>query len=334
MDTTLQETCDLIIDNYHKIKKCMFWEIAANNVAVMSSFLSASNGAVSSAEKYRECKKILKKNASIFSSFRGISESMVVTKMTLADNPREYLSGAIEVYKKLRQLHKLTASPYMVLAAMTIYENGGLSKADENIEQLEKLYKSLKKKHPMLTWDSDRGYLSMIVASGLNIDTVEEEIERCYEACKSITIVRDSVHSLAQVLALSPKATEEKANEVKEIIQLLKQRKKRVSKSYTLSSLGALTLLDMDASQKADLIVEVDDYLKTQKGFKWYSIDPYIRRVYAILIVLLAYSSSEQSKVSENISGTLTMVIVEQIITLIIIYAVSSSSAASGSSSN
>lgn len=91
---------------------------------------------------------MLKKKVSVFNEFRGVAFTLVINKMVLQDNPEAYLDGVMSVYKKLRSIHKLTVSPYMVMAALTIYENGGSEKADWNIAKLEDIYKKQKSAHP------------------------------------------------------------------------------------------------------------------------------------------------------------------------------------------
>jgi len=332
MEEILKQKCDLILTNREIYKKRMVWEIDRNSCAIMAAMISAASGKTADENKYKECKKILRDRASAFSQFRGIARPMVIAKMTLADNPIEYIDGAMTVYKKLRSIHKLTASPFMVMAALTIYENGGLENADANIEKLESLYKTLKKAHPFLINDYDRGYLSMLVAFGMDLDRIPEEIEQCYSACKKISIGKDAVHSLAQVLSLCDKSPEEKAANVTEEIALLRSYGKPISKSYGLAALGALELLNIPIEEKVKKIDEVDEYLKGKKGFKWYNHGGRIRRMYASLIVLMAYADEDSSKLATNISSTLVMTLVEELIIMLIIASTSASAAASSSS--
>ena len=81
----------------------------------------------------------------MFSEIRGIAEAIVITKMCLADDYESYLTGVVTVYRKLRKLHKLTASAFMVMAAVNIYEGGGIENADENILKMEIIYNILLK---------------------------------------------------------------------------------------------------------------------------------------------------------------------------------------------
>lgn len=334
MDDKTQKMLDLIINNQKKLKKKMFWEIDSNDTAIMGALIQASRGIEADVERYAECKKILKKNIDVFSAFRGIAETMIISKMTVVDNPEEYLKGCLVVYKKLRSIHKLTASPFMVMAAMTLYENGGVEKSDEMIEKLEGLYKSLKKQHPLLITDDDRGYLSMLVASGMNLEVMSESIESAYQACKGISVNKNKTNSLAQVLALSSKDPSANAEEVSAIIEKLKKNGHPVSKYYGLGAVGALVLLDKPADEIVSLISEISDYLKKFHAFKWYYMGKRRRTVYACLIAFLLNSEGISDSIVGSISNTMTMAIVEEIVmSLVILMVTSSASTSSGSSS-
>lgn len=332
MDQNLKNKCDLIIENRNILKKKMMWEAESNLSAIMSAMILAAAGVKADADKYVECKKLLIKKVGAFNEFRGIARPMVITKMTLADNPEEYIEGAMAVYKKLRAAHKFTASPYMVMAALTLYENGGVENADDNIVKLDSLYYTLQKQHPFLIMDEDRGYLSMLVAFGRNLDAMPDEIEKCYQACKKFSYSKDAVHSLAQVLALSSKDVETKSKNVDQMIDMLRRSGRKISKSRALSAIGALELIEMTPEQKVTQIAQLDDYLRDKKGFKSISIGSKMRRMIAAMIVLMTNASNEDATILTNLSSTLVVTIIEEIITMLIIAMASSSAAASSSS--
>lgn len=333
MDERLKQKCDLIIANRAIFKKKMFWDTESNACAIMAAMMTASKDIDADAEKYTECKKILKKTVSIFSEFRGIADTMVITKMTMQEDPKAYIDGAIEVYKMLKKVFILSASPYLVMTAINIYEMGGVEKAQENIEKLDELYKKLKKEHPLLVWGNDRAYLSMLISFNLDIDKTVMEISDCYEACKKLSFDKDAVHSLAQILALSSMTAMEKSEEVEAILKGLKENKKPFSKTMGFSSLGALTLMKQSVDEKVEAICEVDEYLKNQKGFKWYD-GIKIRRVYAALIVFLTYAGGENAELASNISSNLAIALIEELIMLMIISSTAANAARSSSSSS
>lgn len=334
MNGSVQSKCDLILENRSILKKSMFWEVSSNTYAIMAALITAAKNVTADADQYKANKKCIRKNVSVFSSIRGYAEAVLATKMLLEARPEEYIQGVQEVYKKLRSIHKLTASSYMVMAAMNIYEHGGVSGADADIEKLEVLYKALRKAHPLLTWDEDRGYLSMLIAADISPDVLVDEIEKCYKECKKVALSKDAVHSLAQVLSLSNKSAEEKSEFVKTMLAGLKKNKKPISKSYGLTAIGALALLDVPAERLIQDIIDADNYLKGQKGFKWYNEGKRLRMVYSTLAVFMSYASEEESQLSSCISANIAVEIAIEIVIMIIIMTETASSTSSSSSSN
>ena len=332
MDDRTQELLDRILENRELLKKPMRWETQPNMMMILGAMILSSKGKKADPEKYEACKAILKRNAGFFSEFRGIPRGMVLSKMSIAPDPEAYLTGCLDVYKKLRAIHKLIASPYMVMAAMTLYEYGGQAMADTNIAKLEEFYQMLHQKHPFLISDEDRGYLAMLVTCGLDLAQMDEMIEANYQACKGITVAKNSVNSLAQVLALSNMSPEQNAVEVKNLIAALKAHKCPFSMTKGLSAVGALTLLSGSAEQKAQRVSEIYQYLQTKKGFKWYDVDRTTRTVYACLIDFMANADEIGTDLAESIGSTLTMVLVEQMIMAVIIVCATTSQAATHSS--
>nr|AIF26520.1 hypothetical protein [uncultured bacterium fosmid pJB39A3] len=321
MNENIKQTCDLIVENRDALAKKMFWEMDANAYSIMAGLLTTAGGIEADAARYQECKEILKKNAAIFSELRGFSGAMVVIKMMAQADPEAYIKGVSEVYGKLRNIHKLTASPYMVMAAMNIYSHQGTDLSDADIERLEELYKVLKKQHPMLVDDGDRGYLSMIVTSGMDLDTVPGRINDAYEVCKKLSIDKNSVHSMAQILAFSDKSPEEKFEFVDGVLKGLAKNHTPISKTEGLAVLGALALLNIPREQLINDITDASNYLKSKSGFRWYNEGKRLRTVYAALAVFLTYAKDKES-LAGAISANIAMNIAEELMMLIIMIAI------------
>lgn len=337
MEEKVRELCDRAVAGRTAIRKKVAWETDANSMAILSSLICLSKNRDIDAEAYARCKRIFKKNVNVFSEFRGVAEAMVITKMTMEEDPEKYIQGAVAVYKKLRAIHKLTASAYMVMAALTIYEHTGVEGADAVIEKLEEIYKEERRRHPFLTDDSDRPFFAMLITSGLGVDELIQSIEECYEDIKREFFSKNTVHSMAQIMSLSSKATAEKTKIVLDYLDGMKSEGKPISRSYGLPGVGAMTMLDMPVHEMVQKTAEIDDYLKTQKGFKWYSVAPRIRRMYAQMILMLAYLPENNTMLASIMTSTMTMALMEEIMMMIIVTntammtASSSASASSGS---
>lgn len=322
---------DQLVEDMNRLRKKMYFEMDSRALATISAFLFASAGKRADIDKYVECKKYLKKHVNMFSEIRGIAETIVITKMCLADNYEEYLSGVVDVYKKLRKLHKLTATPHMVMAAVNIYEGGGLIKADANIEKLETVYKEMKAEHFWLTGDEDRPFIAMMVSRGINIAAISADISECYEACKKMSFSKEAMHTASQIMSLSGRSIDAKVADMSDTVNALKQYKIRGMKSDLMPMAAALGLVDASAEDKAKEIKDIYDYLKTQKGFKWY-IGGTQRSLYSILAYVLENIKGDSVALNSVIGTTLTNIIIQEIILTTIV--LSSANSSHSSSSN
>jgi len=320
MNENIKKTCDLIVENRNAMAKKMFWEMDPNTYAIMAGLLLTANEIKADPDRYQRCKAILNKNAGLFSELRGMAGALVTLKMMAQEDPEAYIKGISEVYGKLRNIHKLTASPYMVMAAMNIYEHGK-DVSDADIERLETIYKELKKQHPMLVNDADRGYLSMLATSGLDMEKIPAQVEDAYAACKKLSLDKGAVHSMAQILAFSDKSAEEKSEFVEGLLKGLDKNHTPIAKDRGLAVLGALSLLDIPKEQLVSDISDASNYLKGKPGFKWYNEGTRMRTVYAALAVFLTYAKDNQS-IGKAISSNIAMTIAEEILMVVIVVAI------------
>lgn len=331
MNSNTMILLDQIVEDMNLLKKKMFFEMDSHALATISAFLFASAGRRADIDRYVECRKYLRKHVSMFSEIRGIAEAIVITKMCLADDYEAFLAGVTEIYKKLRKLHKLTASAHMVMAAVNIYEGGGTEQADTNIEKLETVYKEMKAEHFWLTGDEDRPFIAMMVSRDIDIAAVSEEVSACYEACRKMSFSKEAMHTASQIMALSGKSVETKVADMRDTINALKMHKLKGMRADLMPLAAALGFVDAGAEEKAESIKEIYDYLKKQKGFKWY-IGGTQRSLYAILTYAMEKIDGDRAALNSVISTTLTNIILEEILLMTLV--VSSSHASSSSSSN
>lgn len=330
MNSNTQYLLDQIVEDMNQLRKKMLFEADSRALATISAFLFASAGKRADIDKYVECKKYLRKHVNVFSEIRGIAEAIVITKMCLADDYEAYLSGVVDVYKKLRKLHKLTASAYMVMAAINIYEGGGIEEANANIEKLETVYKEMKAEHFWLTDDADRPFIAMMVSRDIGIAAISSEVSACYEACKKMSFSKEAMHTASQIMSLSGKSVEAKVADLQDTVDALKKHKLRGMKSDLMPVAAALGLVNASAEEKASDIKEIYDYLKTQKGFKWY-IGGTQRTLYSILAYALRNIDGDSAVLNSVINTTLTNIIIDEIIFMTIVVTSANSSNSSSS---
>lgn len=106
-----------------------------------------------------------------------------------------------------------------------------------------------------------------------------------------------------------------------------------MDKTYTLSSLGILSLLPSDRDSLVDQIVETQDWLRTQKGFGGWSIDKQELLLFSSALIAIQYVENLRNGVlTSAISTSITNIIIAQQAAMAA--AAAASAAAASSSSN
>ena len=90
MKEMLRAGCELLADNRDLLSKNFSWGMEMLSLA--GSVIYTGAGRLADIERIKECKKILKKNISMFSEFRGNMEVPVLCKMALSQDPEKYLT--------------------------------------------------------------------------------------------------------------------------------------------------------------------------------------------------------------------------------------------------
>ncbi|WP_024864514.1 DUF4003 family protein [Butyrivibrio sp. FCS014] len=330
MNDVLRTKCELLADNRDAVKKGFFWERDLMRIVAATVFTGAGKNA--DPARMKECRKILKKHQGIFSDFRSYAELLVISKMALAEDPESYIKDVIDIYKVLRS-GKIFTSEHMALAALSIVDTGNLDKAEDVARKTREILSAMKKDHPFLTDSSDTSFVALLALTDRSVDDIVDEVDTGYKILKDkFPFHSNSVHSLAQIIALSKGSVESKCEKAIEIYDALKASKVKYGKEYELASLGALVNLNVDTATLVSDIAEASDYLKTRKGFGNITMGKSLRHMFAALLAAGVYAPEDTSMNASVISGTIASVIAQQIALMIALTVITASNAASSSS--
>lgn len=327
MDQKLQEKCDLIAQNYeivHKSGKLSF-QCAANLGALM--FTSA--GKLANEETIRQNRELLKSKVGIFSNFRGPINLAILCKMSMHDNPQDYIDSVLRVYQILTE-NRVIKTEYMAMTAVQIVDNANPADYEKVCAEANTILETMRKVHPLIITSEDLSICALLAMSNLDVANLMIEAEKCYEALddKVFKFSKDQLQTAALIMSMSQKPLEEKVQRYNNLRELLKEDSHRLPSQYT-SILAAFTDSDKSNEEIVEIIAEVDDYLKHKHGFGMLTLGGALRRVFAIALVLQNY---EEDKAGQSIaaSNSITSMIVEtvimEIITTIIIMTVVNSS--------
>ncbi len=322
MNETIKNKCDLLTGNRDKMARHFKWNYSLMNLSAALVFTSA--GKEPDVDRLEECAKILKKNASMFSSMRSQMETIVISKLSLADDPQQYMSDLKIVYDKLTK-GSFFESAYMVQAAISILDAGKIDQVDEIIARYKDMYKKMEKEHPFLTSSEDIVFSVLLAMTEKDVDVIVSEMETCYDYLKKekkIKVGGNEIQGLSEILVLSDGDMIEKCDRAMMLYNKFAERGTKYGKDYgEFASLGALVGIDMDAEALVDEIIETAEYLKDHKGFGGFSMDKKQRLMFAAMLVGDAYSSDSTLASSSFISSTVAMVIAEEVAMMVCIMA-------------
>lgn len=286
-------------------------------VIKLGAMLYANTGRDVDAGRIKECKRILKEKAGIFSNFRGTLAFVVQIKMALADEPRAYLDGVMAVYERLKAGRKLPGE-LLAMAATTIYDNCPQNKIDETVERTLEAYAHVKERHRFLTDDADMALIALMVMAGKDPDQAAEQAEELYGTLREhLRIGSDTAQTVAMVLALSSKPAAQKIEDFVALYEACKEARHATSRDNDMAIYAAFADVDYDLAELVSEIGEVDVWLKGQKGYGAFGVGGSMRRMLAATFVL-EDRQGEMSTPAASTAHALVQAVVEEVVLIIV----------------
>lgn len=282
MRETLKKRCDLFVANRDAIKSAFGWE--NTYIYPLCASIYTARNREADIECMDSCRDLLKQKTGLLSNFRGISKMATVTMLSLSPDPERQMDRILTVYDELKEL--FWGSEYLAVAASAIAELSDSEDFGKIAARTREIYNRMKSVHPFLTSGEDSAFAALLALSGLDDLVIEQQMEKCYTLLKPSFFSGNAVQALSHVLALGEGSAEEKCGKAIRLFDLLKNGGRKYGTSYELSTLGALTLLDADEHSIAADMLEVDAYLKEQRGFGTFGIGSKQRLMYAGMLVL------------------------------------------------
>ena len=330
MDAVLQTKCDQLIENYHRMLPGNRLESSSLLVAGAGMFLA--KGVEVDPERLKECKRLLKKRKSVFSSFRGITEFVVRCKMALSDDPEAYLEQLDAVFRGLKSIYR---GNQILLAAMVIVDLAAPAEHAAVIQKTRSLYKDMRKAHPWLTSEEDMPFAALMAVTGRDAASVYEDAEKAYEILKKdLRASSESRQMLSHILSIYRGSAERKCDKIRLIAEGLKRTKHPMGRDRYISMLGVLCTASPTPEDLVGMIGEADDYLRQSKPFRGlFGVGVSCRRMVAVQMTESVLNDNGMSGVADTaaVASMVSTSIEVTIITLILLYSliVTSSSASS-----
>ena len=311
MRQSLLALCDTYIENRKSLRNAFRYENASMQSACAMIF--TDHRTVANIEKMKECAQIIKENTGIFSDFRNNSRLPSITYLSLYDDPQERLKTTMELKEFIQKefyWNSNLALPSLILSDFIRKENW-----QSSIQRSKEIYKLFQKNHPFITGSEDASYaLFFSLLNGSSEEIVEED-EVLYQFLKEELDIITTTQSLAHILMFIPGLPGEKVDRVKALYDLFKQYKHTYGTSYELATLGILSSLNQDNETIVQEVIEVDDYLKSEKGYKGlFGESKKMRLMHAGMLVCSDYTEKTDNLMYTiaAILGTIAMIEAQQ----------------------
>ena len=174
-----------------------------------------------------------------------------------------------------------------------------------------RIYDLMKNEHPFLTSSEDAVFAAIFALSEKADSHLLRDAERCYDVLKSKFHDKNALQSLSHVLALADGemgTVDDKCRNTAMLYDMLKEKKQRYGTGYELSTLGSLATLPGELEEIASDLIDVSEFLKTQKGYGFFGIDKKPRLMHAAMIVTSERIGGSDANSYAAINGTVSMI--------------------------
>lgn len=262
MNSIYQSKVNKMCENFLTLKKSFAWEY--DMVKRLLAQVYAERDKPLDIDKILEMKDYIKQNTGMFSNFRGLSTVMLAGLLCLEDNPR----AAFDRMVRDQNVMKAVGFKSSVYMSTALYALAGVCEEENtqgHAKRAMEIYQEMKKNHPFLTSGDDYALAILLVNSEHDIDI----LERYYKGLNALGFRKSNgLQLLSHILAFGNGDVDAMCKKCKHALDLLKENKLSITADY-YPAIGLACLLNENIDSIMEQIIEVAQYLKKQKGYKW-----------------------------------------------------------------
>ncbi len=310
MREELQAVCTEFIKDRELAKEAFAWE-SSYLYPICAGILADKRQDISAVE-LQQYKRKIKDKTGIFSDFRGSIMAPMACMLAVSEDADKLLEDALAVHELLKK--HFWSSSYLPLVSTIVARLADPSQYAHMVEKTSEIYQLMKKEHPFLTSGEDGPFAAMLAFAERSPQGMIAEVEKCYGLLKDKFFSGNAVQSLSHVLALGEGSAESKCSRLETLFNALKARGYKYGTDYELSTLGALSILDVDLECIVEELIQVTDYLETQKGYGLLGATKRQRMMHAAMLVSSTHMEKGAGYVmnSASISSTISMIAAQQ----------------------
>ena len=324
MKDSLRILCDQFAANRQTVKSVFKMENSA--IYPVCANLFCARGRTADADALVRAREVIKAHTGVFSGFRGNIRPALASLLAMSDRPEELMTRAVENYGQLKE--NFFGSEFLAMTAFLLADMGR-DAADASAPG-KALYRRMREEHPLLTGSEDSGFAVFLAMSGREEDALVSDMEQIYRQLRTRFRSGDSMQTVSHVLTLSPGDPEVKTQRLFDLYDAIGRAGGKYGKYYHMGTLAALSMLDADPDTLAADIMDVNAALEGQKGYGFFGLDRRDRLMHAAMIVSDEYTPRDTVD-QAALTGTLSMILAQQMAVCAACAAAAASSASSSS---
>jgi len=330
MNQKVESMLHLFAENHQNIRNEFVWqEPMAKRLAALAYAMAGQSLNADALKKHHQ---MIKSEVGAFSSFRGMLSVYVAAALSLSQEPEVLLENTLYVYELLKE-QGFWRNDYLVISAFEIASNENKIDFERTTQRAKDFYDAMKSNHRFQISSDDYIFAAMLALTDMDVIVGAEKVKAIYDRLRgefSLFTSKNSLVTLAQMLALGG-STEYCADKVSQLNRELRARKIKLDKTYTLPSLGVLSLLTMDPCDLASELNASTEFLRLQKGLGALSVSIQELQLYAVSLMVHAHKGDEQAGITKaGVTTSVTNLLIAQQVALIASMSAMSAAASAG----
>lgn len=327
MKNKIQVSMSVFEENFKMAKKAYALNSSMEACACASAFIG--NTTPCDEERFKIAKDVVKSETRIFSTLRGNAKQVLAATLCGTKDPTDAMHKIDRIYKLLDK--KFFDSDYLVISAILIYKSVESAEYESVVSRTREVYKKIKKDHRWITGSEDVTNCVLMALTGIDPTSISIRCEDDFQALRKYYRMKNKIQYLACMLSVFEGNPDELAEKTKKTdVELRDNGIRFESQSMPIVAAMAALVNPGDLGLVCGTIREVSDQLKKIRGMGALGSGKNIRNMIATAIVMDAYTSESQEKISSSISSAIITAIIAAE-TAAICAAVAASSAAAAS---
>ena len=274
----------------------------------------------------------MRRETSVFSGFRGISELMMAMMLYREPNGVELFSRTLVAHRMMRDAG-FRGATYLPMAAMTLAKNTQEYRFPEMIARTEQFYRGMKAEHFWITSQDDYVFAVLLACSGHPVEVTLSNVERLYRELSGAGLPKgNGLQSLTHILGLGEESVDVLVARTVHLFRYLSGCRYRLTE-YHMPFLGVLALSSEFPERLADQAIAMAEELRQVRGFGNFSCDRKTRLVLSGSLIMEQLVTGLRAEVNRTaLANSIAAILLAQQAAMIgAVVATSTASAAAGS---